>query len=69
MVLQFTIGVVTQSAFTANISLRPTPRYIGLTPNTGSVEASETLTVGAVLVTFSPHSAEAVEQILVCGGE
>ena len=44
MVLQFTVfGEVKQSTFTANISLRPTPRYIGLTPNTKSVEVSEAL--------------------------
>ena len=65
MVLQFTVGEVTQSAFTANISLRPTPRYIGLTPNTGFVEVSEALTVGAVLVSFSPHSVQGLVNVAV----
>ena len=65
MVLQFTVGEVTQSNFTANISLRPTPRYIGLTPNTGSVEVSEALTVGAVLVSFSPCSVQGLVNVTV----
>ena len=66
MVLQFTVfGEVTQSAFTANISLRPIPRYIDLTPNTGSVEVSEALTVGAVLVSFSPHSVQGLIDVAV----
>ena len=66
MVLQFTVfGEVTQSAFTANISLRPIPRYIDLTPNTGSVEVSEALTVGAVLVSFSPHSVQGLVNVAV----
>ena len=65
MVLQFTVGEVTQTPFTANISLRPTPRYIGLTPNTGSVEVSEALTVGAVLVSFSPHSVQGLVDVAV----
>ena len=65
VVLQFTIGEVTQSAFTANISLRPTPRYIGLTPNTGSVEVSEALTVRAVPVSFSPHSVQGLINVAV----
>ena len=65
MVLQFTVGEVTQSTFTANISLRPTPRYISLTPNTGSVEVSEALTVGAVLVSFSPCSVQGLVNVAV----
>ena len=65
MVLQFTVGGVTQNNFTANISLRPTPRYIGLTPNTGSVEVSEALTVGAVLVSFTPHLVQGLVYVAV----
>jgi len=66
MVLQFTVfGEVMQSTFTANISLRPTPRYISLTPNTGSVEVSEAFTVGAVLVSFSPHSVQGLVDVAV----
>ena len=62
---QFTVGEVKQTPFTANISLRPTPRYIDLTPNTGSVEVSEALTVGAVLVSFSPHSVQGLIDVAV----
>ena len=65
MVLQFTVGEVKQTPFAANISLRPTPRYIDLTPNTGSVEVSEALTVGAVLVSFSPHSVQGLVNVAV----
>ena len=65
MVLQFTVGEVTQRNFTANISLRPTPRYISLTPNTGSVEVSEALNVGAVLVSFSPRSVQGLINVAV----
>ena len=66
MVLQFSVqGEAMQTNFTANVTIQPTPCYIGLTPNTSSVEVSEAVTVGAVLVSFSPHSVQGLVDVAV----